>query len=58
VGDLRLDLQLGTELQIMAEELLFDGADLSKLMENMNSLSTYLEVLHFIYHQFSFTANS
>jgi len=54
----QLDLYSETQLQIQVKELLFEDAYLSKVVDNNKSWSTQMEVLHLIYHQSFFTANS
>jgi len=53
-----LDLPSETELRIQVKELLFDDAYLSKVINDMKLWFTLMEVLHLIYNQFFFTANS
>jgi hypothetical protein len=53
-----LDLRSETELQIQVEELRFDDAYLSKVVEDKKSWFTRMEVLDLIYHQYFFTANN
>ena len=53
-----LDVGSGTELRIKVKELLFDDANLLKVVDDMKSWFTQTEMLDLIYHQFFFTANS
>jgi len=53
----QLDLCSETELGIRVEELLFDDAYLSKVVDDMKSWFTRMEVLDLIYHQSLLTAN-
>jgi len=53
-----LDLGSETELRIQNKEILLDNAYLSKVINNMKSLFTQMEVLDLIYHLVFFTANS
>ena len=52
-----MDLRFETELRIQVEELLFDDAYLSKVVDDKKSWFIGMEVLDPIYHQFVFTAN-
>jgi len=54
----RLKFGLETELRIQVNELLFDDAYLSKVMDDNKSWFMRMAVLDLIYHQFLFTANS
>jgi len=47
-----------TEIRINVEELLFDNAYRSKVVDNKKLWFTPMEVLDLIYHQLFFTANS
>ena len=47
-----------TELWIQAKELLFDNAYLSKVVDDMKTWFTRMEVGYIIYHHSLFTANS
>jgi len=58
VRSYRLDLGSETELRIQVNELLFDDAYHSKVINDKKSWFTRMEVLDLIYHQFFFTANS
>jgi len=58
VRSYRLDVCSETELRIKAEELLFEDAYLSKVVNDKKSWFTRMEVLDLIYHQFFSTANS
>jgi len=53
-----LDCESQTELRILVEEILFDDAYLSKVIDDEKSWFTRMEVLDLIYHQIFFTANS
>jgi hypothetical protein len=53
-----LDVGSETELQIQVQELLFDDAYLSNVVDDKKSWFTRMEVLDLIYHQFFLTANS
>ena len=54
----KLGLGTETELWTKVKELLFGDAYLSKVVDDMKSSFTRMEVLDLIYHQFFFTANS
>jgi len=53
-----LDSGSETERRIQLKELLFEDADLSKVINDKKSWFTRMEVLDLIYHQFFISANS
>ena len=53
-----MDSGCETELEIQVNVLLIDDAYRSKVVDDQKSWFACMEVLHLIYHQFFFTANS